>query len=319
MKHTTAATFIGMAALLPFHPAPLRVSAGPEDIKMACLGARQPISLKDLRGRIVALHFLGVPDSPAATELIKTYSAAASSLAGTGHVFVHTGSHDAFLSWCQQFKAGSPLVVFAHDEGGALAREFDLPVPASGVSRPATIVLDPAGKEVFRHVGTRESDVLGWKEFAKRVEDTTRASALADYNLPRGNPLAVDGYDVVAYFTDNKATKGDKLLASRYRGVEYRFATQEHREQFARDPDAFVPTYGGWCASAMGAKGTKVSIDPTNFKVAGGRLFLFYKDFFSDALKDWNKHDKEWEPAADDNWKKLTGEGPIKPGPAAPK
>jgi hypothetical protein len=58
----------------------------------------------------------------------------------------------------------------------------------------------------------------------------------------------------------------------------------------------------------MGAKGTKVEIDPTNFKVKDGRLHLFYKDFFSDALKDWNRNEKEWEPKADTNWKKTTGE-----------
>jgi hypothetical protein len=63
----------------------------------------------------------------------------------------------------------------------------------------------------------------------------------------------------------------------------------------------------------MGAKGTKVEIDPTNFKVKDGRLFLFYKGTFSDALKDWNKHEAEWEPAADRNWKKLTNEEPPKP------
>ena len=62
----------------------------------------------------------------------------------------------------------------------------------------------------------------------------------------------------------------------------------------------------------MGAKGTKVEISPTSFKVKDGRLFLFYKSLFSDALSDWNKHEGEWEPAADRHWKKLTNEDPIK-------
>ena len=55
-------------------------------------------------------------------------------------------------------------------------------------------------------------------------------------------------------------------------------------------------------------KGTKVEVDPTNFKVKEGRLHLFYKSLFGDAQKDWNQHEREWEPAADINWKKLTGE-----------
>ena len=139
-------------------------------------------------------------------------------------------------------------------------------------------------------------------------------SAVNSPRLARGTHLAVEGYDVVSYIESGKAAKGKPEFQSAYRGVNYRFASDESRRRFAQNPEKYLPTYGGWCASAMGDKGTKVEIDPTNFKVKDGRLFLFYKSLFGDALRDWNKHEKEWEPAADLNWKKLTNEDPVKPG-----
>ncbi|MCC6676997.1 MAG: YHS domain protein [Phycisphaerales bacterium] len=144
------------------------------------------------------------------------------------------------------------------------------------------------------------------------VEHTTPDST-KQYNLPKGSNLAIEGYDVVSYIDEGKAAEGRSELESVYHGVRYRFISAAHRDTFAADPERYLPTYGGWCASAMGDKGTKVEIDPRNFKVKDGRLFLFYKSLFGDALKDWNRHEKEWELAADLNWKKLTGEGPILP------
>ena len=148
-------------------------------------------------------------------------------------------------------------------------------------------------------------------------ERTTRPAPLDHYNLPKNSALAVEGYDPVSYFTDSRPAKGRAELESVHRGVTYRFATDEHRRLFNADPDRYAPTYGGWCASAMGDGGRKVGIDPTNFKIKDGRLFLFFKGPFADALKDWNKHEREWEPAADQHWRTISGEPPRIPTPPA--
>jgi hypothetical protein len=89
--------------------------------------------------------------------------------------------------------------------------------------------------------------------------------------------------------------------------VQYRFATEAARERFRADPERHLPAYGGWCATAM-AKGEKVEIDPTNFKVTNGRLFLFFKAFYANALKDWNKDEPGLTSRADAAWRRLAGE-----------
>jgi hypothetical protein len=86
--------------------------------------------------------------------------------------------------------------------------------------------------------------------------------------------------------------------------VIYYFASEEDRKLFAESPEKYLPTYGGWCATAM-AKGEKVEIDPTNFKVTNGRLFLFFKAFYANAIKDWNKDEANLTVKADANWMKI--------------
>lgn len=130
--------------------------------------------------------------------------------------------------------------------------------------------------------------------------------ALQHYNLG-ADKLALKGYDPVAYITQGKAVKGRKELTTNHRGVTYQFESEEDRRLFLATPEKYLPTYGGWCATAM-AKGEKVEIDPTNFKVTNGRLFLFFKAFYANAQKDWNKDEPTLTAKADANWRKISGE-----------
>ncbi len=137
--------------------------------------------------------------------------------------------------------------------------------------------------------------------------DSAKASApIQQYNLGTGG-LALQGYDPVTYFTDGKAEKGQSGITFEQKGVVYRFATEAHAAEFKKNPEKYAPTYGGWCATAM-AKGEKVEIDPANFKVSNGRLFLFYKGIWGNARKDWDKDEAAQTVKADANWRKISGE-----------
>lgn len=116
------------------------------------------------------------------------------------------------------------------------------------------------------------------------------------------NGLALDGYDVVAYFTDGKAKKGEKSNCSQYEGLKWCFASDQNRETFLADPQQYLPMYGGWCAYAMGDSGKKVGVDPGTFKIINGRLYLFYNAFFNNTLKSWNKDEKNLKIRADRHW-----------------
>lgn len=125
------------------------------------------------------------------------------------------------------------------------------------------------------------------------------------FNLENG--LAIQGYDPVAYFTQNKALKGQAANAFTYKNVTYRFATAANRDAFQKSPEKFEPQYGGWCAYAMGANGEKVEIDPETFKIVDGKLFLFYHTFINNTLTKWNKDEANLHKKADQNWVKFAG------------
>ncbi|ASZ14940.1 MULTISPECIES: YHS domain-containing (seleno)protein [Chitinophaga] len=118
--------------------------------------------------------------------------------------------------------------------------------------------------------------------------------------------LAIEGYDPVAYFTENKAIEGKKSLSTTYQGITYRFSSAGNKAVFAAHPEQYQPQYGGWCAYAMGAKGEKVEIDPETFKIINGKLYLFYNKFLNNTLKTWNKDETRLKAAADQNWTKVS-------------
>ena len=119
------------------------------------------------------------------------------------------------------------------------------------------------------------------------------------------NDVAADGYDVVAYFNDNKAIEGKKDILSKLDGVIYQFSSATNKSFFDKNPDKYLPAYGGYCAYAMGVDGSKVKIDPETFKITDGKLYLFYNFGFTNTLPKWNKNENNLKSQADSYWDKL--------------
>lgn len=85
--------------------------------------------------------------------------------------------------------------------------------------------------------------------------------------------VAVQGYDVVGYFTDGKPVKGDGDHVVVHQGVNYLFASDEHKKLFEANPEKYVPQYGGWCAYGVSVNKKFIS-DPTVWKIVDGKLYL---------------------------------------------
>ena len=51
------------------------------------------------------------------------------------------------------------------------------------------------------------------------------------------NHIAIQGYDVVSYFTDGKPVKGSSDISLPYDDSKWQFANASHKEMFAADPD----------------------------------------------------------------------------------
>ena len=110
--------------------------------------------------------------------------------------------------------------------------------------------------------------------------------------------LAIQGYDPVAYFTDNKAVKGDAKFSSEYEGAKYLFATAEHKVRFDKSPEKYAPAYGGYCGYA--ASINRLSpVSPEWWQIADGRLILQHN---KKAFELFNKELQSNVVKADTNW-----------------
>lgn len=131
------------------------------------------------------------------------------------------------------------------------------------------------------------------------------AASLRRKNFNLEKDIAIQGYDPVAYFKQDKALKGEDQFSTTYQGVIYNFSSADNKETFLENPSFYEPQYGGWCAYAMGKNGEKVEINPETFKIINNRLYLFYNKYFNNTLKGWNKDEPNLKAKADVNWQKI--------------
>jgi YHS domain-containing protein len=106
--------------------------------------------------------------------------------------------------------------------------------------------------------------------------------------LKNRDGVAIQGYDPVAYFTENKAVKGNPKIQSEHDGAKYFFASAEHKAMFDADPAKYAPAYGGYCGYA--ASIDRLSpVSPEWFQIVDGKLILQHNkkafDLFNKDLK----------------------------------
>ena len=89
-------------------------------------------------------------------------------------------------------------------------------------------------------------------------------------------PLAIKGYDPVAYFTDGKPTHGLPEFTYQWDEHRYQFASAQHRDMFKADPVRYAPQFGNFCAMAL-ALNQVVVANPENWLISDGKLYVFGK------------------------------------------
>ena len=127
--------------------------------------------------------------------------------------------------------------------------------------------------------------------------------------------LLLKGHDVVAYFTEGRPMPGKPELASRYQGVDFRFASPEHKALFDQNPEKYLPQFGGYCANGI-AYAIPWGGDADTWKIIAGKLYIFggqaSKDGFEiDEKKNLALAEAYWKDEVAGNnsfvqrWKRL--------------
>jgi len=118
-----------------------------------------------------------------------------------------------------------------------------------------------------------------------------------------GPGLAAHGYDVMAFFTDAKASIGTDAHALAHGGGTYRFVSQANLDAFKANPAKYEPAYGGFCAYGV-ALGKKFDGDPRYWRIVDGKLFL---NLNGDIQAEWSKNVPGNIVKADGNWQRIHG------------
>ena len=126
-------------------------------------------------------------------------------------------------------------------------------------------------------------------------------SVSAEFNTGFFSNVAVDGYDVVAYFTEGKPRKGSSKLSTEWGGAEWRFASAKNLKVFKKNPGKYVPQFGGYCAWAV-AQGSKANGDPKHWKIVNGKLYLNYN---ASILEKWEANESELIKQGNEKWPDL--------------
>ena len=115
------------------------------------------------------------------------------------------------------------------------------------------------------------------------------------------NGVAVQGYDVVAYFESNKAIQGNSEINTKYNNAMYFFFSEKNKELFLKNPLKDAPQFGGYCA--YGASESHLSpTDPQAFTIVDDKLYLNYN---LEVKKMWTKDRDARITKANEYWKTL--------------
>ncbi len=114
----------------------------------------------------------------------------------------------------------------------------------------------------------------------------------------RFNNNAVDGHDVVAYFTDGKPIEGSDQYTHEYMGALWKFSSAANRDAFIAEPEKYAPQFGGYCAWAA-SQGYTARGNPNNWTIVDGKLYLNYN---TSIQRKWEKDIPGFIAKAEENW-----------------
>lgn len=127
------------------------------------------------------------------------------------------------------------------------------------------------------------------------AEDENNVSS--GYTLA-GAPLGLHGSDPVALIQTGIRLDGSAQFAHVHDGVAYYFASQANLRTFRRNPEQYIPQYGGFCALGV-ALGKKLDGDPRFSAVRDGKLYVFVneeilRNFLGDEAGTLARAERNW-------------------------
>ncbi len=133
------------------------------------------------------------------------------------------------------------------------------------------------------------------------------STSLFAANIHANSTPGVQGYDVVSYQSETGPVRGNGHYVSDHEGVTYLFSTKKNMKAFNKNPQKYLPAYGGYCAYGVSV-GKKFVGDPTVWKIVDGKLYL---NLDENIQKEWEKDIPGRIAMADKEWPKIKDASPA--------
>ena len=101
--------------------------------------------------------------------------------------------------------------------------------------------------------------------------------------VSRYSGLAIEGFDPVAYFTDQRAVQGLPDFEAAESGAVWRFRNEGNRASFISHPEVYGPRFGGYDPVDLG-RGVTYAGNPRIWLIVDRRLYLFGREDSRDAF-----------------------------------
>lgn len=162
------------------------MAAPPADFTVESAIDGSKFRLSEAKGKYVAIHFLLKTECPVCLRHTREYAAKAGTLTNVVQLFLKPDSPEEIRRWVGRLAGGaspSPRMVIHRDADAALAKAYEIPFGyrfhGEVVHYPALVLLDPAGREVFRHVGKNNTDRFGFEQLAAKLAEVVKVGKTA--------------------------------------------------------------------------------------------------------------------------------------------
>ena len=120
-------------------------------------------------------------------------------------------------------------------------------------------------------------------------------------NTDARGKYALQGYDSVAFHSTGKAVKANPYISTEYAGYNFLFSSEDNKALFLRDPEKYIPAFGGYCAFGV-SLGVFFPVEIDTWEIINGQLLLNYsKDISAKFHEDLEGNLKK----AKANWAKV--------------
>lgn len=135
-----------------------------------------PFTLSNARGQYVALHFLLKTECPYCIRHTHNYTQRRDEVQGVQQVFVKPDTMADIQQWTRKLGDDDVRAALVYrDADASLANRLDIPdgykFHGQIMHYPALLIIDPAGREVFRYVGKSNGDRFSFDQFKEKMAE----------------------------------------------------------------------------------------------------------------------------------------------------